>query len=467
MQITETKAEGLKREFKIAVPAAEIEQNVTTRLKELARTIRIPGFRPGKAPVSLLRKKYGPSVMGEVLERTVNSSSMKVMNERDLRPATKPEIEITEFKDGADLEYTLAVEVLPTIEPVDFSKIKLEKLVATPEEGDITRALEHLASVHKSTQPITDTRAATNGDIVVIDFVGKVDGVEFAGGKAEDYQLELGSNSFIPGFEDQLVGTKAGETTQVTVTFPKEYGAADLAGKEADFDVTVKELRESVPAEINDDLAKRVGPESLDALKKSIREDHAREYDRISRLRLKRDLLDTLADACNFEVPKGLLSSESDSIWKQYEEKRKAGVEVDAPDDKDKTDEERKAEFCEIAERRVRLGLLLADVGRANNIQVSQEEINHALMAEARRYPGQEQAVLDHFRNSPDGLEMITAPLYEEKVVDFILEMATVSETNVSLETLMSDPDESTSPAKTKKKKTPPKKTPKEAKDDK
>lgn len=458
MEITETSADGLKREFKIAVPAAEIEKNVSGRLKELAQKINIPGFRPGKAPVSLLRKRYGPSVMGEVLEQTVNESSMKIMSENDLRPATKPEIEITTFEDGQDLEYTMAVEVLPDIEPMDFAKLKLEKLIAEPDEKTITEALERIAANHKSAKPVSAGHKAGNGDVVTIDFVGKVDGEEFAGGKADNYSLELGSQSFIPGFEDQLLGTKAGEHKDVKVTFPDNYGAADLAGKEAVFGVDIKEIQETAPAAIDDELAKKIGSEDLESLKASIREEHAREYQRISRLRLKRNLLDVLADSHDFGVPQGLLDGESDSIWKQYEEQREAGAESDLPGDAGKSDDERKAEFRAIAERRVRLGLLLADVGRTNNIQVTQDEINSAVMAEAHRYPGQEQAVVEHIRGTPETLEMITAPLYEEKVVDFILEMATVTEKKVSLDVLMSDPDEDVPADKPKKKKAPKKK---------
>jgi trigger factor len=460
MEITETSADGLKREFKIAVPAAEIEKNVSGRLKELAQTINIPGFRPGKAPVSLLRKRYGPSVMGEVLEQTVNESSMKIMSENDLRPAMKPEIEITTFEDGQDLEYTMALEVLPEIKAMDFAKLELEKLITEPDETTITNALEHVAANHKSSKPVSANHKAKNGDIVIIDFVGKVDGEEFAGGKAEGYSLELGSQSFIPGFEDQLQGSKSGEHKDVKVTFPDNYGAADLAGKEAIFEVDVKEIQETVPAAIDDELAKKLGSEDLESLKNSIREEHAREYQRITRLRLKRNLLDVLADSHDFEVPQSLLDGECDSIWKQYEEQREAGMETDSPADAEKTDEERKAEFRAIAERRVRLGLLLAEVGRTNNIQVSQDEMNSAIMAEAHRYPGQEQAVLEHIRGTPETLEMITAPLYEEKVVDFILEMASVTEKRVSLDALMSDPDEDAPPAKSKKKKAPKKKQP-------
>ncbi len=442
MEVTETKAEGLKREFKIAVPAAEIEERIANRLKELARTLTVPGFRPGKVPVSLLRKQYGSSVMGEVLEQTVNNSSMQIMSERSLRPAMQPKVEITSFEEGTDLEYTMAVEVLPDIEPVDFSGIRLERPVAEADETEVEKALERLAEAYKSSGPVAGDRKSRNGDIVVIDFTGTVDGKEFPGGKADGYTLELGSGSFVPGFEEQLVGVKAGDHVVVRVTFPEHYGATDLAGKEAVFDVDVKELRDAAPAPIDDELARKVGQEDLAALKQGIREEQEGQIKELSRLRLKRALLDALAEAHDFKVPEGLLEREFDTIWKQFEAQRAADPDARDEDDAGKTEDAHKADFRAIAERRVRLGLVLSDVGRANNIHLSQEEINRALMVEVRGNPGREQAVIDHYRNTPEAMEAITAPLYEDKVVDFMLEMATITEKEVSLENLMKDPED-------------------------
>ncbi len=447
MEVTETKAEGLKREFKIAVPAAEIEERIASRLKELARTLTVPGFRPGKVPVSLLRKQYRSSVMGEVLEQTVNNSSMQIMSERSLRPAMQPKVEITSFEEGTDLEYTMAVEVLPDIEPVDFSTIRLERLVAKADETEVEKALERLAEAHKSSRPVAGDRKSRNGDIVLIDFTGTVDGKEFPGGKADGYTLELGSGSFVPGFEEQLVGVRAGDHVVVRVTFPEHYGATDLAGKEAVFAVDVKELRDAAPAPIDDELAKKVGQEDLAALKQGIREEQEGQIKELSRLRLKRALLDALAGAYDFKVPEGLAEREIDAIWKQIEVQRAADPDAQDADDASQTEDAQKADFRAIAERRVRLGLVLSDVGRRNNIQLSQEEINRGLMAEVRGNPGREQAVIDHYRNTPEAMEALTAPLYEEKVVDFILEMATVTENKVSLEDLMRDPEDESGPA--------------------
>ncbi|MFQ5618099.1 MAG: trigger factor [Rhodospirillales bacterium] len=447
MDVTETKAEGLKREFKIAVPAAEIEEQLASRLKELANTLTIPGFRPGKAPVSLLRKKYGSSVMGEVLEQTVNNSSMQIMSERSLRPAMQPKVEITSFEEGTDLEYTMAVEVLPDIEPVDFSTIRLERLVAKVDEADVEKALERLSGAYKSSEPVSGGGKSANGDIVVIDFTGTVDGEEFPGGKADGYSLELGSGSFVPGFEEQLVGVAAGDHVAVKVTFPEHYAAAELAGKEAVFDVEVKEVRHTAPASIDDELAKKVGQESLSALKHNIREEHEGQIKELSRLRLKRELLDALAEAHDFKVPEGLLEREFDTIWKQFEAQRAADPDARDEDDAGKNEDAHKADFRAIAERRVRLGLVLSEVGRTNNIHLSQEEINRALMTQVRGNPGHEQAVIDHYRNTPEAMEAITAPLYEDKVVDFMLEMATITEKEASLEDLMRDPEDETVPA--------------------
>ena len=435
MQVTETKAEGLSREFRVALPAKEIEAKISDRLHELARTAQLPGFRPGKVPVSLLRKKYGSAVMGEVLERAVTDSSMQALAEKGLRPATQPKIEITSFKDGGDLEYTIAVELLPEIKPIDFSTLKLERYAAAADEADIEKTIQRLAEAHGSTAAIAESRAAKSGDTLLIDFVGRVGGEEFPGGKADNYELKLGSNTFIPGFEDQLVGAKAGDTITVKVKFPEAYGAAELAGKDAEFAVAVKELRQTAPAAVDDELAKKLNMTDLKALKDAIKEEQEREFNKIARMVLKRTLLDELAETHDFEIPEKLLDQEFEAIWKQYEEQRKEGGAADADDDK--PEDEQKQEFRDIAERRVRLGLLLSEVGRTNNVQISQEDVNRQLMIEARRHAGHEKEVMDHYKNTPGAMQQLTAPIYEEKVVDFILELADVSEKKATMEELM------------------------------
>ena len=497
MQVTEVKTEGLEREFRVAVPAAEIEQRINSRLQELARTVRLPGFRPGKAPVSLLRSRYGPSVLSEALEQTLSESSRTVLGDRGLRPAGQPKIEIVTAGDGADLEYTLAVELLPEVEPIDYGKIALERLAAEPTEADIDAALERLAQTLKSSKPLEEERAALPGDIVVIDYVGRLRGEEFQGGKAEGFELELGANQFVPGFEDQLIGSRPGEDRTVVVTFPQEFPASELAGQEVAFEVKVREIRESVPSPIDDSLAAKLGLETLDALREQIKASRVRELNTLSRMRLKRNLLDALSEMYTFEVPKGMLEREFDNITQQlkgghedkaehsghghehdhehehghehdheHEHEHEHGHEHDHEHEHghehdhehehehehkpslEHFSEEEIAEYRSIAERRVRLGLVLAEVGRTNNLQVTQEELNRAMMAEARRYPGQERNILNFFKEHPQAVEQLAGPILEEKVVDFILEMGTVTERKVSPEELLETDDEPASPAK-------------------
>jgi len=462
MQVSETKSEGLSREFTVSLPASEIEDKISHRLKEIAQTASLPGFRPGKVPVSMLRKRYGPSVMGEILEKAVGDSSQQALAEKAIRPAMQPEIEITSFDEGKDLEYTIKVECLPEIKPVDFSKISLERLVPTPDDKEIQSALENIASSHKTSVALTKKRKSKSGDIVVIDFVGSVDGVEFPGGKADGFELELGSSSFIPGFEDQLIGANAGDDVEVNVKFPDEYGAAELAGKAALFQVAVKEIKEASPAAIDDELAKKLGLESLEKLKETIAEEQGRELKSMARLRTKRHLLDELTERCDFEIPQKLAEAEFESIWKQYEEQKKSAEGDDA--EEELSEDEQRAEFREIAERRVSLGLLLSEIGRLNNIQVSQDDVTRAIMEQAKQYQGQEQAVMEFYQKNPEAMQQITAPLYEEKVVDFIIELAKVTEKKVTVDEMMKtfEADEKAAEKKSKKKsgkKAPAKKT--------
>ncbi|HJO73065.1 MAG TPA: trigger factor, partial [Rhodospirillales bacterium] len=403
MEVTETKTDFLRRGFKIVVAAADIEEQVTGRLREVALTVRIDGFRPGKVPLSILKERYGPSIIGEVLEKVVDESSSHALEERGLRPAMQPKIEIVSFEAGLDLEYTMEIEVMPDIEPMDFSKIKLERLVVETDEATIEEALANLAQSRKTTEALDENRNAKAGDVAVIDFVGSVDGEEFPGGKAEGYELELGSGSFIPGFEDQIIGADDDEKRRVEVSFPSDYGADQLAGKDAVFEVHIKELRRTVPAAVDDDLAKQVGLETLEDLKSAIREDHVREFKSISRMRLKRQVLDALDADHNFELPAAMVEAEAHGIWNQYEEQRKAAKEAGQAEDPDaKSDDELKAVFDDLARRRVRLGLLLGEIGRINNIQIKQDDMKRVLAEETRRHPGQEQAILSHYQNSPE-----------------------------------------------------------------
>ncbi|HEX9462038.1 MAG TPA: trigger factor [Alphaproteobacteria bacterium] len=440
MQVTEISSEGLKREFKVVVASTDIETKMNDRLEELGRTAKLPGFRPGKVPMPVLKKRFGQSVLGEVLERAVNDSSSQAMGERGLRPAVQPKIEITSFTEGNNLEYKMAVELLPDIKPMNFGDLSLERMKAEASDEEINSALERIAEHNRKTDKVTAERPTQKGDVAVIDFVGRIDGQEFPGGAAKDHRLELGSNQFIPGFEDQLVGHKAGTTTDVKVTFPKEYGSDKLAGKDAVFTVTIKEIHEKQPAVVDEAFAKAMGFDDVPTLKKSVGEQITRDYSRRSRARLKRQLLDKLAETHDFQVPQGMVDMEFDAIWRSVEEARKRGDQD--PTITGKSDDDLKKEFRGIAERRVRLGLLLSEVGRLNNIEVTQEEVNRALIEEARRFPGQERKVVDFYRNQPEALAQLRAPLFEDKVIDFIVEMAKVTDKPVSSADLLKDPDD-------------------------
>lgn len=439
MNITETSADGLKREYKVVISAQDIEQKVNGRLDELRRTVQLPGFRPGKVPVAVIKQRYQGGVLAEVLEDAISDSSRQALSERGLRVALQPKIEVDKYEEGGDLSYTMGVELLPDIEPGDFAGIELEKPVAAVEDKAVDEALERLASAQSTQAPVTEDRPAELGDIAVIDFAGSVDGEALPGMDGKDYPLELGAGRFVPGFEEQLVGAKVGEHRTINVTFPEDYPHERLKGAATVFEVDVKELRKNVPAELTDELAKEFGMESLEKLREAVGDRIKGEYANVSRQRVKRQLLDKLAEGHSFEVPAGMVDIEFEGIWNRLQEELKNGT---AGEDAGKSEDELKAEYRAIAERRVRLGLLLSEVGRRNNIQVTQDEVNRALIAEARRFPGQERQVFEFFKQNQQALDSLRAPIFEDKVVDFILELAKVNEKTVSVEELMTDPDE-------------------------
>ena len=440
MQVTETSAEGLKRQYTITVEADVIDNKLDEKLKQLAGRIRLPGFRPGKVPVGHLRKLHGDALMGEVLEETVNDTTREALEKNELRPAMRPNIEITSFERGSALEYKLSVEVLPEIVPGDLSKVKLEKQTAPVGDDDIEEALKRIAEGQKAYKAAAKTYKAKKDDAVVIDFVGKRDGEPFEGGTAEDYELVLGSNSLIPGFEDQLIGAKTNEKRDVNVTFPADYGSEDLAGKDAVFEVTVKEVKKPVDAVIDDELAKKLGLESLEQLRERLKEQVAADYTRVSRMKLKRAMLDQLAEMHDFPVPEGMVEMEFNQIWQDFETSLKQDGKTLETADKPEAD--LRTEYNDIAVRRVRLGLLLSNIGDTNEITVTAEELNRAIMMEAQRFPGQERRVFEFYQKNPDAMQQVRAPIFEEKVMDFILDKAEVTEKEVDRETLLSDPDE-------------------------
>jgi len=431
MQVTELSADGLKRQFKIVVPAGDLSAKVDERLAELAQTAQLPGFRKGKVPVGLLKKQYGQALYGEALEQAVNQSTAKAIEDRGLKPALQPRVDLKELAEGKDVEFEVAIEVLPEIGKLDFSGIELERLKAAVPDKDIDEALSRIAKANREQKPVDPLRPAQKGDALKVDFVGSVGGVEFPGGKAEDYVLELGSGSFIPGFEDQLVGAEVGKPLDVKVTFPADYGNAELAGKEAVFKCTVKEIREFADKPADDELAKKSNFENLEAMRKAVADRIGQDYAQVSRSMIKRQLLDKLAEGHKFAVPEGLVEGEFNAIWQRIEEARKRGEKFEDEEEK------MRKEYREIAERRIRLGLLLADVGRSNSIDVTPEELNQAVMREAMRYPGQERQVLEFYGKNAELKEQLKAPIFEEKTVDFILELAKVNEKSVTPEELL------------------------------
>jgi trigger factor len=439
MQVTETPADGLKRAYQVVVPAADLAARRDARLAELSKTLKIPGFRPGKVPVSLVKQRYGQAVMGEILEGTVDETARKIVADNKLKPAQQPQIKDLKFEDGQDLAFTMALEVLPEIAIPDLKGISLEKLTSEPEDDTITKALETIASRNRETVPVAETRPAVKGDIVVADFEGSIDGEKFDGGAMNDAEIEIGSGQFIPGFEDGVLGMSAGETRTIDVTFPEGYGAENLAGKAAKFLITAKALKAPVLPAIDDEFAKKLGLADLAALKEAVKKQIQRDYDQLSRMRIKRALLDQLAEKAEFQAPEGMVDGEFNAIWQRVEADMKAG-RLDE-DDKGKDEDTLKADYRKISERRVKLGLLLAEIGRANSIQVGQDELSRAMQAEASRFPGQQKQVFDYFAKNPQAVEGLRAPIFEEKVVDFVLELASVTEKKVPPAELSAEPE--------------------------
>lgn len=449
MKVTEQKAEGLKKKYQVVIENKDFEAKVEKKLNEVAKNVKLPGFRPGKAPKEMLKQKYRASVMGEALDEMVRDAADEVVKENKLKLALRPSISITKFDEGKDIEFDMEAETLPEIKVGDFSDVKVEKLMAEVPAEEVEKALQYIVSSRRETVKVEDAgRQAEKGDTLVIDFCGSIDGVEFQGGKGSDYPLELGSNTFIPGFEDQLINAKAGDKIDVKVKFPDNYHAKDLAGKDAVFAVEVKEIREPKAIEVNDEFAKSVGEESLEALKESIKNRIKADYENASKLKLKRALLDKLDEAYKFDVPESLVEEEFKSIEAQY----KRAKELNQLDEHEKNtpEEELMKEYKQIAVRRVKLGLLLSEVGAEAKVTVTADDLNKAIMNEAKKYPGQEKTVFDFYLKNAKAVEALRAPVFEEKIIDFVLGKAKVEEKIVSVEELYSF-DEDAKPAKKKK----------------
>lgn len=471
MQIEELQVDGLKHEYKVIVPAKDLDARLDAILTEFRATANIKGFRPGKAPLSLLRRMHGERAQGQLLQETMQETSAKLFEEKKLKPALRPEVDMEgDFESGKDLEYTLTVEVLPEIDVADFKAPALERWVADVDDKAIDSFLERIASQQKSFKKAAKTAKAKEGDAVLINYVGRVDGEEFDGGAGEDFQLELGSGMFIPGFEEQLVGAKAGDNKVVEVTFPEAYQAEQLAGKAAEFTVDVIEVRKPADAKIDDDLAKNMGFDDLAGLRESVKGQLEADNNSLTRAHMKRGLLDVLADTYDFPVPLGMVDLEFRQIWEQI--KRDAVQSGDANIEdfdgmEEPADKAEAEEFRAIAERRVRLGLLLSEIGVANKVEVTQEEVNRRIIEEARRFPGQEAQVFEYFQNNEDARAQLRAPIFEEKVVDFVLEQSKLTDKSVSRDDLEAAvralDEEEANPSKAKKKAAPKKTAAKKA----
>ena len=433
MQVTETLNEGLKRGYNIVVTAAELDEKVNEKLAEAQPEIEMKGFRKGKVPMALLKKQFGQRLLGEAMQETIDGAMNKHFEESGDRPALQPQVKMTneDWKEGDDVHVEMTYEALPEVPEVDLKSIKLEKLVVKADDAAVEEALKNLAETAQDFKARRKGSKAKEGDQVVIDFVGKIDGEPFEGGAAEDYPLVLGSNSFIPGFEDQLVGVKAEEVKDVTVSFPEEYGAEHLAGKEAVFTCTVKEVKEPVAAEINDELAQKFGAEDLDALKKQIAERLEAEYAGASRAVMKRALLDELDKMVSFELPPTLVEAEAKQIAHQLWHEENPDVQGHDHDEIEPTEEHTK-----LAERRVRLGLLLAELGQKAEVEVTDAEMTQAIMNQARQYPGQERQFFEFVQQNAQMQQQLRAPIFEDKVIDHVFDQATVTEKEVSKDDL-------------------------------
>ena len=449
MEVTETLSDGLKRNYTVVLPVADLESRRTERLTTLGKTLRLPGFRPGKVPMPIVKQRYGTAVSAEVLEESVSEATQRVLSDRGLRPAQQPKVNLVTENPTAlasDLEFKVELELLPDITLPDFGAIELTRLKAEVNPEAVDKALTQIAKYNRTLEPIPaetlESRGtgAMAGEVLTVDFVGKIDDVPFEGGTGTDTEVEVGGDGFIPGFAEQLEGAEPGETRTISVTFPETYGKAELAGKAATFEITVKQLStQNVPA-ADDELAKKVGAEDLKAVREMITARQQQEYDSMSRMRLKKALLDALSRMADFPVPPSIADQEFDQIWQQFEAARKAGTQDE--EDKGKDDDTLKAEYRAIAERRVRLGLLLAEIGRVNSITVSEQEVDRALYQRAMQYPGQEMQMLEFMRKYPQFTNTVRGPLLEDKVVDFVLELAKVSDVVVTPEELAKDEPE-------------------------
>jgi trigger factor len=449
MQIKETLSQGLKREFDIKIPASEVEKKLNTRLETIGKKVKIPGFRPGKVPLDLLKKRFKAEVLAEVLEECVENGIKQAIKEKNIKPSLKPNVDVKSYEEDKDLDFEVKMEILPVIEEINLDNLSFEKYVVTVPPEAISNVIENIAKKNRKTRPIEKLRKTEKGDVVIIDFEGFIEDLPIEGGAGKAHPLELGSGSFIPGFEDQLIGHHKGSQVDVNVTFPEEYHEDRYANKPARFDVTITDIHEADPIAIDSALATKLGFESLEAMQAFVEKNISNNYTDHSFLNTKRHVLDALAERFTFEVPENMINMEFENIWEQLcrelgidqkntsntnlkkDEKAKSFEELAG-----KSEEDLRREYKTIAERRVRLGLLLAEIGNRNNIAVGNQELLNALMAKAKEFPGQEKAVFDFYRNNESAMASLRAPIFENKVVDFILSQSKVTEKKISPEAL-------------------------------
>lgn len=445
MEVTETNAEGLSRTFKVVVPASELVAKLDSRIAEIRPQMNLKGFRPGKVPTAHVKKMFGKSIMSELIEGLVSETNQKALEDADVRPASQPAVDMdgdmeVVLEGKADLAYTLNVDVMPDFEPTDVKVLKIERPVTPVADADVDEALQKLADQNQQYKPRGKTAKAKDGDAVVIDFVGKIDGEPFDGGAAEEQTVVIGAGRFIPGFEEQLIGVKTDDETELKVTFPEDYQAENLKGKDAVFEVKVREVRMPKKAEIDEDFAKNFGLESLEQLREMMTAQIQNDHDTASRQKAKRALLDVLDEKHSFDLPPKMVEQEFQQIWAQLQQEKEAG-NLDE-EDAGKSDEELEKEYRAISERRVRLGLVLAEIGRIAEVQITDQEVQQAVIAEARKFPGQEREVVEFFQKNQGALAQVRAPIYEEKVVDHILEIAKVTDKEVSKDDLFAEIEE-------------------------
>lgn len=446
MQVSETLNEGLKRELDIVIPATQMKDRMEAKLVELKDQVQLKGFRKGKVPIAHLRQMYGKSIMSDLLQEELNSSSQKAISDRLEKPAMQPKIELTEdqgeaekmLSGDADLAYKLAYEIVPVIEELDYGKLNIERPVVDVADAEVDERLDEIGSSNRPYE--TRDGAAVDGDRLTIAYLGKLDGEPFEGGQDDNAMLVLGSNQFIPGFEEQLIGVKAGDEKTIKVKFPDDYQAEQLKGQDAEFDVTVRDVAAPGEVVLDDEFATRLGMESLEKLREAVQQQVESQYGTMTRQKVKRQLLDQLDEMHQFELPPTLVEQEFENIWRQVtHDIENHGKSFE---DEGTTEDEAKADYQKIAERRVRLGLVLAEIGDKNEVKISDEELQRALMDQIRQFPGQEQQAFDYYRNNPEAMASLRAPIFEEKVVDYLLELATVTDKTVTKEELAADDED-------------------------